>query len=193
MIYIETVRKYCNGDITKIENYNEAIADKTQTWLCHHRLGIRPFSKKTVSHKKLIEYGLYYNQPPEALLFIKRSEHQKLHCKNMSDEWHENLSNAIKNQEENSGRFQKGSNPWHKGKTGVYSEEALEKMSKAKKGKPSPRKGVKLSKETKEKLSNSHKNKEPGNKGKKCFTNGEVIIYAKECPEGFVRGRKLCK
>lgn len=28
---------YCSGDITEIENYTEAIADKTQTWECHHR------------------------------------------------------------------------------------------------------------------------------------------------------------
>lgn len=104
----ENIKKYCNGDITKIENYNEAITDTTQTWTCHHRLGIRPFSKETISHKKLIEYGLYFNQPPEALLFLPASEHHKLHIGHMSKEWHENLSNAIKNQEENSGRFQKG-------------------------------------------------------------------------------------
>ncbi len=43
---------------------------------------------------------------------------------------------------ENSGRFTKGHTPWHKGKTSVYSEETLKKMSDAKVGKPNWRKGV---------------------------------------------------
>jgi len=40
------------------------------------------------------------------------------------------------------GRFVKNNEPWHKGKTGVYSEESLKKFSDAKKGKPNWRKGV---------------------------------------------------
>lgn len=39
------------------------------------------------------------------------------------------------------GRFIKGGKPWHSGKTGVYTQESLEKMSLAKIGKPNWRKG----------------------------------------------------
>jgi G:T-mismatch repair DNA endonuclease (very short patch repair protein) len=97
----------------------------------------------------------------------------------------------------------KGKKPWHKGKTGVYSKQTLEKMSKAKKGrklsqehiekvsnalkgkKRPPRskewqerltKSIKKSHNTpevKKKLSESHKGKKPWNKGKK--TPHEVI------------------
>ena len=31
-------RKYCNGDITFIANYQLAIADKSEKWDIHHRL-----------------------------------------------------------------------------------------------------------------------------------------------------------
>lgn len=51
-----------------------------------------------------------------------------------------------------------GKPAWNKGKVGCYSEETLKKMSEAKKGKPSPHKGKKLSKEMIEKLRESHKN-----------------------------------
>ena len=29
---------YCRGDISKIENYDKAIADTKTVWHCHHRL-----------------------------------------------------------------------------------------------------------------------------------------------------------
>jgi 5-methylcytosine-specific restriction endonuclease McrA len=41
------------------------------------------------------------------------------------------------------GTFKKGDKAWHSGKTGVYSEDAKEKMRKAKLGKPSWNKGTK--------------------------------------------------
>ena len=40
----------------------------------------------------------------------------------------------------------KGSDPWNKNKTGVYSEETKQKMSLARQGKPSPTKGMTMSK-----------------------------------------------
>jgi hypothetical protein len=45
-------------------------------------------------------------------------------------------------------------------KNRTYSEETRKKMSDAKKGKPSPRKGVKLSDETKRKISDTKKSKQ---------------------------------
>jgi hypothetical protein len=61
--------------------------------------------------------------------------------------------------EANVGSFQNGSVPWHAGKTNVYSEEALQKMSNARKGKPPANKGVPRSEETKLKLSVANKGK----------------------------------
>lgn len=79
MIHFENVESYCNGDITKIENYDKAIADTTQTWCCHHRGEILPCGR--FSRRQLRKFGLYYNRPPEELIFVTRGEHQKMHHK----------------------------------------------------------------------------------------------------------------
>lgn len=78
MICEGSVKTFCK-DFTKIENYDEAINDSTQTWHCHHRLEIMPLSGKEVSTKRLKELGLYYNQSPEALIFLTEQEHKALH------------------------------------------------------------------------------------------------------------------
>lgn len=49
---------YLDGDETKIENYAAAAADKTQTWVCHHRRELVP-DRKTIN--ELVELGLYWN------------------------------------------------------------------------------------------------------------------------------------
>ena len=68
------------------------------------------------------------------------------------------------------------------------SEETKRKTSEAMKGKH-------LSEETKKKMSEAHKGKVSWNKGNKgilhWYNNSEISILAKECPEGFVKGR-LC-
>lgn len=37
MIDKRRAKSYCKEDVTKIENYDKAVNDKTQTWHCHHR------------------------------------------------------------------------------------------------------------------------------------------------------------
>lgn len=54
---------------------------------------------------------------------------------------------------------------WNKGKVGAYSEEAIEKMSLARKGKPSWNKGVKMSEEQKKKISLTREGQPAHNKG----------------------------
>jgi 5-methylcytosine-specific restriction endonuclease McrA len=56
----------------------------------------------------------------------------------------------------NNGQFKKGSIPWHKGKTGVYSEETLAKFSNKRKGVASWNKGKKLTEKHRKALVNSH-------------------------------------
>ena len=36
MINFIQTKKYCKEDISKIKNYDKAIADTTKTWHCHH-------------------------------------------------------------------------------------------------------------------------------------------------------------
>ena len=68
MINERSVYAYCREDISRIENYEQALADQTQTWHCHHKAEILPcgrFSKETLKR-----FGLYYNQPASMLVFI---------------------------------------------------------------------------------------------------------------------------
>lgn len=75
MINIKNVKKFCNEDITQIENYDKAISDTTQTWHCHHRKE----TNDNISRNKLIELNLYYKRPADELIFLTKSEHYSLH------------------------------------------------------------------------------------------------------------------
>lgn len=101
MIDEKRAKKYCSEDISKIENYNKAIADKTQTWDCHHRLEIQGQFRN--SSELLKKCGLYDNVPAWQLIFLTPREHRSLHTL--------------------------GKLPWNKGKIGIYSDETLQKMS----------------------------------------------------------------
>lgn len=78
MISEKNVKKFCNGDISKIENYDKAITDMEHTWDCHHRLETGNNGER-ISRKDLISHGLYYNRPTEELIFLTKSEHRRLH------------------------------------------------------------------------------------------------------------------
>ena len=184
--------KYCKNDISLIENYDKAIADKTQVWHCHHR-------RETIySRSGLIEIGEYYNRPACELIFLTKSEHMRLHNlgKHLSEETRQKLSEA--NKGENNSMFGKH-----------LSEETRQKLSEARKGKPScmkgkhhseesrkkigaARKGKSLSAETRKKMSEAQKGKNHWTKGKHWYNNGVKCIKAKTCPDGFVPGRIVC-
>lgn len=66
MVNEKYAKSYCKEDISKIENYDKAIADTTQTWECHHRDEVRilPSGMKEIrSSKDLIAMGRYYSCP----------------------------------------------------------------------------------------------------------------------------------
>ena len=75
-------KHYCNGNYSDIENYDKAIADKDNVWEIHHRDEIRVLPSGMVARRsvqELIECGLYYNLPPEYLIFLPKSEHMRMH------------------------------------------------------------------------------------------------------------------
>lgn len=124
MINLQTIKKYCNGDITKIENYDKAIEDNTQTWQCHHRMEIQ--ADGTIRSKKwLIEHGMYYSIDPCMLIFMTIAEHTTLHNKNRTaasklhrKELYKNIHRTLTT--EHRAKFvysRKGKAPWNKGKT----------------------------------------------------------------------------
>lgn len=74
MINLKWVKRYCK-DYTQIENYEEAVNDKSQLWVCHHILG------EILTHEQLKEHDFYYNVPSCMLKFVTKSEHSILHNK----------------------------------------------------------------------------------------------------------------
>ena len=144
MINEENAKRYCKDNISEIYGYQDAIADKKNLWHCHHCLGL-VFPKE-----KLIEMGLYYDQSAEMLMFVTRSQHQKLHF----------ITN---------GRGVGNGVPWNKGKRGCYSDETIAKMSNSKKGR-------KPTKEAIEKNRNSHINNPKLSKKVGQFDLDDVLI-----------------
>lgn len=74
MICLETVKKFCK-EYRLIENYDQAMADTTQTWHCHHRHEI----DWALSKEELIAIGRYYDVHYSELIFLTPEEHKRLH------------------------------------------------------------------------------------------------------------------
>lgn len=113
MIDERRAKLYCKEDISKIENYDKAIADTTQTWHCHHRTEIW----WNCTRKELIENECYYNRKACELIFLTPAEHKSLHHKgkHFSAEFRKKMSKA------------------NKGK--ILTEETKQNIAKAMKGK----------------------------------------------------------
>lgn len=140
-----------------IENYDKAIADTTQTWQCHHRLETHNSDGERrlvdISKEELIALGMYYDRPPEELIFLTPIEHIGLHQKGKpktkSEETKKKMSEAHKGKHLSEEHRRKMSEA-HRGKH--RSEEIRKRMSEA-------HKDHKVSEETKRKVSEAHKGK----------------------------------
>ena len=115
----------------------------------------------------------------------KISEGNKGH--KVSEETRKKISEAALNMTEEHKRKISEANKGNQAFKGRHhSDESKRKISEANKGKQ-------CSEETRRKLVESHKGQTPWNKGKRglrhWYNNGEISIQAKECPEGFVKGR----
>ena len=71
---------YCIDDISQIENYEEAISDTNNSWICHHRLEASPDGVEH-TREELKSMGLYYHRPASELIFLTKREHSQLHQK----------------------------------------------------------------------------------------------------------------
>lgn len=149
---------FCD-DVSHIENYNEAMADDSQVWVCHHRLETHKYKDRSrtewverdenVSPQILKAFGLYFNRPANELIFMTRSDHTSLHTKGKTND-------ALKGRKFSEDHKRKISEA-HKGKH--KSKEWRKKISETLKGRPGVNKGKPMSEETKKKLSEVHKGK----------------------------------
>lgn len=65
------------GQVELVENYELAKADNFEGWDLHHRLEIHEDYHNTM--EELILMNLYYDRPPEELIFLRKGEHSRLH------------------------------------------------------------------------------------------------------------------
>lgn len=79
MIAEYNARKYCKDDISKIENYEEAINDKENIWECHHRLEFTLDGELAHTKKELERLRMYKKRPYFELIFLKEKDHNNLH------------------------------------------------------------------------------------------------------------------
>ena len=115
---------------TKIENYEKAVNDTTQIWICHYRLETHNSDGERrlvyLKPEELIALGMYYDRPPEELIFLTKAEHTRLHNK------------SVETRRKKKGKYR--------------SEETKKRISEAKKGK----KREPFSEDWKKKMSVSH-------------------------------------
>ena len=117
MINEKQAKKFCKEDISKIENYDKAVNDTTQTWHCHHRTEIW----WNCSRQDLIDNECYYGRKACELIFLTKKEHHSLHIMHMSEDRRKKMSES-----------HKGKPSPNKGKT--FSEESRRKLSESHKG-----------------------------------------------------------
>ena len=183
----KNISKICK-DFTHIENYDKAIADTSQVWICHHRLETHNSDgeKRLVqlTDDELMILGVYYDRPASELIFLTRQNHITLHHtgKVTSEKTKFKMSNIRKGRK--------------------MPDEAKKKLSESNKRLRWWNNGVKekhlefcpdgfvagrLPQSDRQKLINS------GNKkGSVWWTNGIVDKFCKVCPEGFYKGRTNC-
>ena len=162
MINEKAVSKYCRDDLSKIDNYEKAIADTTQTWVIHHRLELTLDGEPALTSKQLKMHDMYYNRPYYELIFLTDAEHRKLHTKGrpspmkghtLSEEHRRKISEAMKGRtltEETRRKISEANKN--------MSDETRRKISEAMKGENHPFYGKHHTDDTRKKMSEAHQN-----------------------------------
>lgn len=77
-----TILPFCK-ELEQVENYALAKADNFVGWDRHHRLETHNSEGERrvvdITPEELIALDMYYNRPPEELMWMRHSEHTKLH------------------------------------------------------------------------------------------------------------------
>lgn len=72
------INMYCKDPLEMIENYQEAI-DSNERYELHHRLELTLDGQFAHGHEELERLGMYWHRPYFELIFIKSSDHRRLH------------------------------------------------------------------------------------------------------------------
>ena len=171
MINEKYAKQFCKDDITKIENYDKAIADTEKTWHCHHRLELTLNNEFAHTRQELIRLEMYYNRPYFELIFLTETEHKSLHGEGKSEITKTKASKSLTGKKYKNGKTTKEINfDLHKdiSKSRNFNNETKLKMSKSAK-----KRGTTI-----------------GNTGMHWYNNGKENVLCFEPPKGYVKGRK---
>ena len=197
--------KFCCEDISLIENFDKAILDENNLWVCHHRLETHTSDGERrlvdLYSRELKALNMYYDRPASELIFLEKLEHNKLHAKGRGD---------ISKDSEVKTRNIATNKLYHwftNGKENIRAKECPEGFWKGRVD------AVNITEKSKKLLSKYFSEMHYYNNGKinvrakECpegfvegmlkgthyWNNGVVCIRSRECPEGFVQGRLLSK
>lgn len=84
-------RKFCRDDISKIENYHDAI-NSSEQYVLHHRLELTLDGEFAHTAEDLQRLDMYYNRPYFELIFLPCTVHSKMHADRRSHAYSSNLS-----------------------------------------------------------------------------------------------------
>lgn len=152
--------------------------------------------EENVPARELIALGLYFDRPPEELIFMTNSEHTTHHLigHGVSEETREKLRKFNLGKKHTEETKRKLSEMFKGVKKPPRTEEHKRKIGLARRGKPNPKnsermkgrpawnRGLKMDDDFRRKNSESHK-------GKRWYNNGITSVLTRECPEGFKLGR----
>lgn len=157
-----------------IENYELAKADNFKGWQCHHGLESHNSDGERrlvdLTKKELIALGMYYNRPPEELIYMTTLSHRQLHSlalkgKKRSKEFSESCSLR-----------QKGIHWYTNGSIDVHAVDCPEGFTLGRSHKPSE----------------SFKRSQSKIKSKcKWWTDGTLSKFCEVCPDGYWAGRVM--
>lgn len=160
-------KKVC-PNFAEVENHDKAAADNYEGWVLHHKLGVG------VPREELMELNLYYDRPPQELIFVTEKEHRGIHNKGMKhkESWRRKISKVWKGKKHSKQHNER------------IRQAALRRWkNKEERARQSERIKAVCTPERNEKI-------RLGKLGKKWFTDGKVCVLREECPEGFTAGRK---
>lgn len=175
MIKEYNAKMYCCEDISKIENYEAAVADQTTMWHCHHKL------EMFYTMQELLDNKRYLSVPARELVFLSPKEHCQWPHKGRGDTWKNKIREATKGNKRRLGKH--------------HSEESKRKMSEALKGHPGWNKGIPAwnkgkvdiySDDTKAKMSEA---RSKANVGCHWYNDGVKNVFCKACPTGYKKGK----
>lgn len=187
MIHEQNANAFCVEDISKIENYEQAINDKKQTWDCHHKAEILPCGRFSVDDLK--KFNLYFHRPADELIFLTRSDHISIH--NTGRVWSEETKRKVSGT-----RLAKIASGEIKVDTSAcHTEEANKKISEKAKERYSdksnhPMYGRHLSDEAKKKISDANTGRNLTEEHKKKISEGVRLAMTDEVKEKISQAAK---